>query len=123
VSVSNPAEVAREPMAIEYLGSKRQLLDFILRPILRRGDGTVVRARSRSIARAIFPTAHRYGERSLRRCVLELGESRLRALRRDEVALALVALECLLERGGCFVGLAREQEHLGEVGVCVSLLV
>jgi hypothetical protein len=33
-----------------------------------------------------------------RRCVLELGESRLRALRRDEVALAFVAFERLLER-------------------------
>ncbi len=45
-------------------------------------------------------------ERSSWRCVLELGESRLHALRRDEVALALVAFEPLLEGGRCFLGAA-----------------
>ena len=53
----------------------------------------------------------------------ELSESRPRVLRRDEVALALVACERLLERLGGFLGTLGERQYLGEVGVGVALRV
>ena len=52
-----------------------------------------------------------------------LGELRLHALSRDDVALPRMAFGRVLERGERLVGLPDEQEHLAEVGVRVSLLV
>src|SRR5688500_14363847 len=61
--------------------------------------------------------------RSSRRCVLECGESRLRTLRRDDVALALVALDRLLERLSGVLRAAGEEHHLGEIRVHGALRV
>ena len=83
--------------------------------LLRRGH---VRSRRRACNRA--PVRR---ERSSRRCVLELGESHLGALRHDEVALPLVARERLLERLGCLLRAVGELQHLGEVGARVALSV
>jgi hypothetical protein len=44
-------------------------------------------------------------------------------VRRDQVALAPVTRERLLERGTGFVGLAGQRQHLREVGVCIALAV
>jgi len=57
------------------------------------------------------------------RSVLDFGESRLHALRRGEVAFALVTRERLFERGGRIGRVSTEQEHLGEVGVRVAVRV
>ena len=53
-------------------------------------------------------------------CVFEFGESLLRALRRGEVALSLVARARLLERGGRLVGASGNRQYFAEVGVRVS---
>ena len=61
--------------------------------------------------------AHRGGRR------LERGEAPPRSLRRDDIALALVELERLLERSGCFLWWAGELQHLAQGGVGIPLRV
>jgi hypothetical protein len=47
--------------------------------------------------------------------VIDFGESGLRAPRRDEVAFALEALDSLLKRRGCLVGLHDAESNPGTV--------
>ena len=54
---------------------------------------------------------------------LQLGEPLPHAARRGEVALAFVAVECLLERSGRLVAAAGGGENLGEVAKRVALQV
>src|SRR3990172_9126167 len=58
---------------------------------------------------------------SARRRVLQFGELGLGALSRDDVALALVALQCLPQRRSSFLRAAAELQHFGHVSVHVAL--
>src|SRR5437764_3141340 len=59
--------------------------------------------------------------RSSRCAGLYARESRAHPLRHDDVALAFIAFERLLERGRNFLRLACEREDVGEVRICVGL--